>query len=137
MAETLGPLVLNVKANVSYDESARFHDTPRMDRMSETEEKAAFIGRVRAARAARFEKQGPMCVILGIDQGTYKQYETRTPLPHRYIPKFCAATFRNPQRAYSIHDGLKRWRARGFVRLTPTAEACADVRAWQRSRAGA
>src|SRR4051812_22847840 len=27
MAETLGPLVLNVKANVSYDESAKFHDT--------------------------------------------------------------------------------------------------------------
>ena len=62
------------------------------DRMSETEEKAAFIGRVRAARVARFDKQRPMLTILGIDQGTYKQYETRTPLPWRLIPKFCAAT---------------------------------------------
>jgi hypothetical protein len=40
---------------------------------------------------ARFDTQKPMCVILGLEQGTYKQYEIRTPLPHRYIPKFCAA----------------------------------------------
>lgn len=62
-----------------------------MDRMTETEEKAAFIGRVRAAREARYPTQKPICVILGIEQGTYKQYETRTVLPHRFIPKFCAA----------------------------------------------
>lgn len=62
------------------------------DRMSETEEKAAFIRRTRMAREARFpEGQKPMYKILGIDQGTYKQYETRTPLPHRFIPKFCWA----------------------------------------------
>lgn len=62
------------------------------DRMSETEEKAAFIRRTRLAREARYETQKPMLTILGIEQGTYKQYETRTPLPHRFIPKFCAAT---------------------------------------------
>ena len=33
-----------------------------------------------------------MSKILGIDQGRYKQYETRTPLPHEFIPAFCAAT---------------------------------------------
>ncbi len=65
---------------------------PMVDRMSEAEEKAAFIGRVKLARLARFPKQGPMLTILGLDQGTYKQYESRTPLPHRYLPKFCAAT---------------------------------------------
>jgi transcriptional regulator with XRE-family HTH domain len=62
------------------------------DRMSETEEKLAFINRVKQARKQRFETQKPICTILEIDQGTYKQYETRTALPHRYIPKFCAAT---------------------------------------------
>lgn len=61
------------------------------DRMTETEEKAAFISRTRAAREARFDTQGPMLTILGVPQGTYKQYETRTPLPYRFIPKFCAA----------------------------------------------
>lgn len=63
-----------------------------MDRMSETEEKHAFIGRTKLAREARYPTQGPMLIILGVEQGTYKQYETRTPLPHRFIPKFCAAT---------------------------------------------
>lgn len=91
MPPSLGPYVLNVKANVSCDESVAIWDTLVMDRMSETEEKAAFISRVRAAREARFPTQKPMLTILGIDQGTYKQYETRTPLPHRFIPKFCAA----------------------------------------------
>jgi len=63
-----------------------------MPRMSETEEKLAFIRRVKQAREAAFDTQRPMQTILDVDQGTYKQYETRTPLPHRFIPKFCAAT---------------------------------------------
>jgi hypothetical protein len=91
MAEALGPLVLNVKANMSCDIGAENHKDGSMDRMSETEETAAFISRVRSAREARFPDQKPMLVILDLDQGTYKQYETRTPLPRRYIPKFCAA----------------------------------------------
>jgi hypothetical protein len=92
MADSLGRSVLTVKAKMSYDTEPGLSDNIRMDRMSETEEKLAFIGRVRAARKGRFNSQGPICTILGIDQGTYKQYEKRTPLPHRYIPKFCAAT---------------------------------------------
>jgi hypothetical protein len=88
----LGPFVLDVKANVSYDTGIDSLDNADMDRMSETEEKLSFIGRVRAARMARYPTQKPMLTILGVDQGTYKQYEKRTPLPHRYIPKFCAAT---------------------------------------------
>jgi len=63
-----------------------------MPRMSETEEKLSFIRRVKLAREAAFDSQKPMLTILGLEQGTYKQYETRTPLPHRFIPKFCAAT---------------------------------------------
>lgn len=93
IAQSLGRDVLNVKANVSYDRAVPACDNLAMaDRMSETEEKLAFIGRVRAAREARFPTQKPMLVILGVEQGTYKQYESRTPLPLRLIPKFCAAT---------------------------------------------
>jgi hypothetical protein len=44
------------------------------------------------------------------------------------------AEFEKPHRAYSIEDGLKRWRARGIVRENPTSAACADVRAWQSRR---
>lgn len=93
MANDLGHCVLKGKANVSYDCGEVFPDIPDMtDRMSETEEKLAFIARVRAARVARFPTQTPMCTILEIEQGTYKQYETRTPLPYRFLPKFAAAT---------------------------------------------
>lgn len=93
MESALGHYVLNFKANVSHDLGfGRVEAVAMTDRMSETEEKLAFIARTRRARAARFDTQKPMLTILGIDQGTYKQYETRTPLPHRFIPKFCAAT---------------------------------------------
>lgn len=77
---------------MSYDGLTPVLENISMDRMSETEEKAAFIRRTKLAREARFPTQNPMLVILGVEQGTYKQYETRTPLPHRFIPKFCAAT---------------------------------------------
>jgi hypothetical protein len=93
MPSVIGQSVLKSKSKVSYDFGESFSLTCDMpERMSETEEKAAFIGRVRAAREARFPTQKPMLTILGIDQGTYKQYETRTPLPYRFVPKFCAAT---------------------------------------------
>lgn len=93
MEATIGQSVLDCKAKVSYDYERAVGDNLAMaDRMSETEEKAAFIRRTRQAREARYGSQRPMLTILGVDQGTYKQYETRTPLPHRHIPKFCAAT---------------------------------------------
>lgn len=93
MPDTLGPFVLNVKANTSYDFERDFSQISRMaERMTESEEEAAFIGRVRAARMARFPKQRPLYELLRIDQGTWKQYEKRTPLPRRYIPDFCRAT---------------------------------------------
>jgi len=92
MHRDLGHLVLKSKAILSCDCEQPVGENPRMaDRMSETEEKLAFIRRVRTARMARFEKQNPILTILDIDQGKYKQYESRTPLPWRYIPKFCAA----------------------------------------------
>lgn len=86
----LGRFVLNDKAKVSYDYGGTPEDNAVMaDRMSDTEEKLAFIRRTRLAREARFDRQKPMYKLLGIDQGLYKQYETRTPLPHRFIPRFC------------------------------------------------
>lgn len=92
MARSLGPSVLKVKAKLSHDYHGSVGETAGMaERMTETEEKAAFIRRTKQAREARFDSQKPMITILGIPQGTYKQYETRTPLPHRFIPKFCAA----------------------------------------------
>jgi hypothetical protein len=93
MPPSIGQSVLKSKANLSHDTGPELLDPAGMDRMSESEEKAAFIQRTRLAREARFpEGQKPMYKILGIDQGTYKQYEIRTPLPRKYIPLFCHAT---------------------------------------------
>lgn len=94
MAGALGQFGLTRKANTAHDCERLASDISgaMADRMSETEEKAAFIARVRAAREARFDTQKPMLTILGVEQDVYKHYETRTPLPYRYIPKFCAAT---------------------------------------------
>ena len=93
MPEFLGQAVLKSKAKLSRDVMSYDGDYSVMpDRMTEAEEKAFFIGRTKAARMARYHTQKPICIILGIDQGTYKQYETRTELPKRFIEKFCAAT---------------------------------------------
>ena len=90
---SLGHIVLNGKANLSHDCGLAVDENGLMaDKLSETEQKHAFISRVRLAREARYPTQKPILIILDIDQGLYKQYESRTPLPHRFIPKFCAAT---------------------------------------------
>ncbi len=91
ISPSIGHCVLKSKAKVSHDHRGAFDKIPGMDRMSETEEKLAFIRRTKQAREARFT-QNEICKLLELDQGTWKQYETRTPLPHRYIPKFCVAT---------------------------------------------
>ena len=92
MSTPIGQFVPTFKANTSRDCEHTAWDNVSMTRMSETEETLSFIRRVKQAREAAFETQRPMLTILGLEQGTYKQYESRTPLPHRFIPKFCAAT---------------------------------------------
>jgi hypothetical protein len=88
----IGQIVLDRKAKVSCDYGYSSGDNAGMSRkVSETEEKDAFIARTKAARMKVFETQGPMLTILKLDQGAYKHYEKRTPLPHRFIPTFCAA----------------------------------------------
>lgn len=56
--------------------------------------KKEFLARTRTAREAVGMSQEAMAQALepGMKQDTYKQYEIRTPLPHRYIPTFCAIT---------------------------------------------
>lgn len=92
MSESLGQFVLKNKANVSHDCEHRSGEIIAMpDRVSETEQQRLFIARTKLARESRFPTQKPILTLLELDQGTYKQYERRSPLPHRYIPKFIAA----------------------------------------------
>lgn len=90
---SLGQIVLIDKAILSYDCGVPFGDNPGMAKSpAKSALKADFIKRVREAREARFKTQGPILELLEIDQGTYKQYESRSFLPYHLVPKFCAAT---------------------------------------------
>lgn len=93
MPSLIGQTVLNCNDKTSYDCGNEFADNAAMaDRMSETEETAAFIGRVKFARENKFTTQKPVYRYLEIPQDQYKHYETKRPLPRRYIPKFCEIT---------------------------------------------
>lgn len=89
IAGSVGHSVLKCKAETSYDIEKGFGNNPAMDRMSETEETLAFIRRTRAAREAKFETQKPVYSYLGVPQTHYKHWETKRPMPRRFIPKFC------------------------------------------------
>lgn len=54
--------------------------------------RAAFYKRVRTAREFYTEDYREMARALGIAEGTYYRYETRTMLPHHLIPRFCQIT---------------------------------------------
>lgn len=53
---------------------------------------SAFIARTKQARDRSGFTQAEIAKILGIKQDRYKQYETRSPLPHEFVAAFCAAT---------------------------------------------
>ena len=89
---SLGQTVLKCKAILSCDGRRKVGQSVPMPKLSETEENNKYIQRVRDARRWRFPTQNPILTLLEIPQDQYKHYEKRTPLPRRFIPKFCAAT---------------------------------------------
>jgi hypothetical protein len=54
--------------------------------------RSAFFRRVRTARELFSEDYKAMAHALGIPEGTYYRYETRTMLPHHLVPRFCQLT---------------------------------------------
>jgi transcriptional regulator with XRE-family HTH domain len=49
----------------------------------------ALLRRTQGLRERRNYTQAQMASFLGISVAVYKKYETRSPLPHRLINKFC------------------------------------------------
>lgn len=92
MDGNIGQIVLTCKPKVSHDSSKTLaHDCPMADDTAKSAYKARFIARVRWARAARSMTQAEMAELLGIKQDKYKQYETRSYLPHDLVPRFILA----------------------------------------------
>lgn len=48
-----------------------------------------FCARVKAIREEMGWSQKQMSLALGLELETYKKYEQRSPLPHRFIERFC------------------------------------------------
>jgi ribosome-binding protein aMBF1 (putative translation factor) len=66
--------------------------------------KKAFLARTKRAREAAGLTQEELAQRLGIRQDKYAKYETRSPLPHQYVARFCEITgerldvlFRDPR----------------------------------------
>jgi len=97
MSESLGHFVPNDKNRVSRDCALRREDTAAMSKNPpKSTYKLEFIERVKAARTARGYTQQQISELLGIDQGKYKQYESRSYLPHDLMPRFCIACSVDP-----------------------------------------
>lgn len=96
MAQSLGQLVLKSKANPSLDCDLPLGHNVRMatkSKKSLSDYDLGFLARTFAAREALNMTQDEFAEQLGgMSQDTYKQYETRGPLPHHLIDPFLNLT---------------------------------------------
>lgn len=93
MASRIGQTVLKIKDNRSLDcELPLGHNVRMPDSDAEAQFKQSFIKRVKQARAALGWKQWQMAEALDMPQDRYKQYESRSLLPHHLIGRFCLVT---------------------------------------------
>lgn len=68
-----------------------------------------FCRRVRAAREmAGYADRDAFAKLMGIEKDTYFRYESRTPLPHRYIPRFLELTGADAQILFTGKRELHR-----------------------------
>lgn len=92
IGKNIGQPVLKRKAFLSLDrDNSVGHDVLMPKSGPEAEYKQAFIQRVKEARETRDLKQWEIAELLeaGMAQDKYKQYETRSLLPHHLIGRFC------------------------------------------------
>jgi len=64
---------------------------------AEVQYKLEFRARVKESRVAAKLKQWQIAETLGMTQDKYKQYETRSLLPHHLIGRFCVICHVNPE----------------------------------------
>jgi DNA-binding XRE family transcriptional regulator len=97
MSEAIGRSVLAVKPKTSHDAPVSIGHNVLM---TAEEVRRGFVQRTREARIATGLSQPKMAKELGIDQGTYKNYETIRPLPTELVPIFCEICEISPAALY-------------------------------------
>lgn len=65
---------------------------------------AAFMEATQALRERAGFTQEEIATVLRMQQDKYKQYESRTPLPHYLVTAFCLACRVEPSRLYNDAD---------------------------------
>lgn len=63
-----------------------------MSKIAHSAFKSGFIKRTATARKRMGMSQDEIATLLGLTQGTYKNYELDRCLPHHFIPTFCRLT---------------------------------------------
>ena len=110
--QTLGRNVLKGKTKTShdYEDDSWLKGCMADDNKSTplTAWMSGFIERTRKAREDAKFTQHEMATILGVGQGTYKNYETNRCLPHQYIPQFCTATRVNEEWLFNGRTSARR-----------------------------
>jgi hypothetical protein len=97
MPDTLGQSVLKRKDKLALDpEKVLGHNVLMTEPDSKAQYEQEFIARVKAARIATGKKQWQVAELMGMPQDKYKQYETRSLLPHHMIGRFCLLTNVDP-----------------------------------------
>lgn len=90
MKPIIGQSVLKRKDITALDADLSLGHTVRMaESETEAEYKQRFIERVARSRISRGMKQWQIAEAMGIPQDKYKQYESRSLLPHHMIGRFC------------------------------------------------
>lgn len=91
MPESLGLIVLNGKANMSYDKPrGDIHPHDMADKPL-TEYEISFIDRTKWARQSAGLKQREIAEKVGLPQDHYKHFESERTLPNEYVGPFCDA----------------------------------------------
>jgi DNA-binding XRE family transcriptional regulator len=67
-----------------------------------------FCQRTKAIREEMGWGQSSMAKALGISLDAYKKYEIRSPLPHRYVEKFCLITGVSAEQLFDFQMPVSR-----------------------------
>jgi len=114
MREPIGHLVLERKANLSLDEQKSLGHTVRMMRRPLTDFECRFLARTCAARKLVAGSQDEFAPRLqdGMKQDHYKQYETRSLLPHELVDRFLRLTGVNYEWLFTGRGAGPTWQDR-------------------------